>query len=279
MSFFINKANTFYFRTPSISAYLDDIRQIPIISPEKEVELFDRIYNGDNNARNIIIESNQRFVFAIAKRYSKNTENLSDLINEGNIGLITAIDNFKTSVGVKFISFAVWYIRRQIVQYLTNNDAIIRKTNHNKTFKKVAFIKNQFFMKEGRMPNNDEIMELINKKERIINSQDILDLKIYNVSDNIDDDNSSDFPIMNEYNSISASYNDYENKSEKDDIKSTINQKISRLTKREKKIIKLLYGIGEEREYSFQEVGEMFDLTSERIRQLKNTIVKKMQKK
>ena len=104
----------FYSGNDTLNKYLSDIGKYKVLTLEEEVELFERICDGDEQAKARIVESNQRFVYSLAKIYSKNEDEVLDYVNEGNIGLITAIDTFDVTKGMKFITYAVWYIRRSM---------------------------------------------------------------------------------------------------------------------------------------------------------------------
>jgi len=162
------------YRGSILESYLTEIRKYPLLKTEEEIELFYKIKNGDEKARETLINCNQRFVFAIAKRYC-NSEKVMDLINEGNIGLIDAIDRFDPTKGIRFLSYAVWYIRRSIVYYLMNDNVMIKKTNYSKCNGKINSIKNKYFCENGYMPSDDEIVEMM-KNEFDINIVDKSDI-------------------------------------------------------------------------------------------------------
>ena len=267
-------------RSETTNKYLFDIRKYPVLTAEQEKEIIIRIKNGDESARRILIESNQRFVFAVARKYAKDEHHLMDLVSEGNMGLMKAINNFDPSLGFKFLTHAVHYIRREISAYIINTDTFIRKTNISKTNTRLRRLNNEFFLLNGRYPSVDELKEMF--KERydidIKNDTDLLELNVMSTDDSISEDGSdSVMDASTEVLAKTSSRNDYEQESENDHIKSIIAYGMECLTDVEKTIIKMSFGIGYDREYDNNEIGEEVNYTAERVRQLKNKALEKMQ--
>ena len=267
-------------RSETTNKYLFDIRKYPVLTAEQEREIIIRIKNGDESARRILIESNQRFVFAVARKYAKDEHHLMDLVSEGNVGLIKAIDNFDLSLGFKFLTHAVWYIRREISAYIVNTDTFIRKTNISKTNTRLRRLTNEFFLLNGRYPSVDELKEMFKERYNIDikNDTDLLELNVISTDDNISEDGSdSVMDASTEVLAKTSSRNDYEQESENDHIKSIIAYGMECLTDVEKTIIKMSFGVGYDREYDNNEIGEEVNYTAERVRQLKNKALEKMQ--
>lgn len=268
-------------RSNIVSSYLEEIRKYRILTIEEEKEIFERIKNGDVEARNEIIQSNQRFVFAVAKRYATNEINLLDIINEANIGLIKAIDTFNEALGYKFTTYAVWYITREINAYLTNNENIIHKSNNIKTNKKLQKIKNEYFLKNGCNPSIIEIMDIFKEKYNcdIIDERDLYELTIDSIDSNISDDDSFTVDETYNYNAKSSVKNIYEQTENNDYNKILVKELLNNLSDRDETVIKLLYGIDYDRSYEINEISHILDLSSERIRQIKNTVITQLRKK
>lgn len=268
-------------RSNIVSSYLEEIRKYRILTIEEEKEIFKRIKNGDVEARNEIIQSNQRFVFAVAKRYATNEINLLDIINEANIGLIKAIDTFNEALGYKFTTYAVWYITREINAYLTNNENIIHKSNNIKTNKKLQKIKNEYFLKNGCNPSIIEIMDIFKEKYNcdIIDERDLYELTIDSIDSNISDDDSFTVDETYNYNAKSSVKNIYEQTENNDYNKILVKELLNNLSDRDETVIKLLYGIDYDRSYEINEISHILDLSSERIRQIKNTVITQLRKK
>ena len=269
----------------SLSYYLKDVRKYDIISIEQEQELFRRIRQGDKNAINELVSANQRFVLAVAKRFSIG-DNIMDLVQVGNMGMLQAIEKFdpdkKCSDGtpIRFLSFASWYIRREISFYLLNN-GLVKKTNNVKTTFKINKVKNNFFLKNGRYPNVEELSEIMDK-EYGIKIKDLsylydVDTKYLNNSYN-EEARKETFENSALFNEKSASQNDYISKAEKEDEKRYVGELLDMLKPRERTILERLYGINTDRQYTMDEIAKDMNLTRERVRQIKTTSVNKLKK-
>lgn len=282
----LKSPTTDYFeRTETLTRYYEDIRKYDVMSEEKEVEMFNLFKNGNKQeqeyARNFIINANQRFVVAMAKRFATN-ENILDLISEGNIGLIEAMKDFDVTKGNKFITFAVWYVRRAINNYCINYGNLVKKTNLSKTYHVIAQATNKFIQTEYRQPTLEELLEIVNKEHKadIKSIEDIIDTKISSIDEgfNSEDDDAA-FGEMSLYNSYSSSFNEYEKISNDDFNNKLISSMLGKLPEREKTIIKMVFGIGYYREYELQEIAEELGLTTERVRQIKNSVIQEIKEK
>lgn len=282
----LKSPTTDYFeRTETLTRYYEDIRKYDVMSEEKEVEMFKLFKNGNKQeqeyARNFIINANQRFVVAMAKRFATN-ENILDLISEGNIGLIEAMKDFDVTKGNKFITFAVWYVRRAINNYCINYGNLVKKTNLSKTYHIVAQATNKFIQTEYRQPTLEELLEIVNKEHKadIKSIEDIIDTKISSIDEGFNsEDDDAVFGEMSLYNSYSSSFNEYEKISNDDFNNKLISSMLGNLPEREKTIIKMVFGIGYYREYELQEIAEELGLTTERVRQIKNSVIKEIKEK
>lgn len=282
----LKSPTTDYFeRTETLTRYYEDIRKYDVMSEEKEVEMFKLFKNGNKQeqeyARNFIINANQRFVVAMAKRFATN-ENILDLISEGNIGLIEAMKDFDITKGNKFITFAVWYVRRAINNYCINYGNLVKKTNLSKTYHIIAQATNKFIQTEYRQPTLEELLEIVNKEHKadIKSIEDIIDTKISSIDEGFNsEDDDAVFGEMSLYNSYSSSFNEYEKISNDDFNNKLISSMLGKLQEREKTIIKMVFGIGYYREYELQEIAEELGLTTERVRQIKNSVIKEIKEK
>ena len=151
----------------NVISYLNVIRRYEVLTPEEEVATFEIIKNGTEKestaARQKIIMSNQRFMYAVAKEYAKGND-IMDIINEGNKGMNDAIDRFDITRGMRFISYAVWYIRRAIVSHITNEGVMVRSTNKQKLMGILPRIKEKFYQDNQREPEPYEIIEILDKE-------------------------------------------------------------------------------------------------------------------
>ena len=277
-----NKSSLLNDRSESIKGYIKDIYKCESLTHEQQIELYNRAQDGDAKAREELIVSNQRFVFAIAKRYTSE-KNIMDIVEEGNIGLMEAIDSkdpkFDPSKGYTFLTFAVWFIRRRIVNYMINNNFIVKKTNNAKTNFHIGKIKSKFYCENGRYPTNDEIVELFDKEYgiKIIDSNDLCELKTDSINTTFDNDDSNAFENSHLFTSKTANYNDYIDKVEKESSNYLVNTALSYFNDRDKTILKMAYGIGYDKEYKNFEIANEIGLTTERVRQLKKEAVKRLE--
>lgn len=269
----------YFERTETLMRYYEDIRRYKVLTAEEEQECFYLLHNGTqyqkDKARRQLINSNQRFVVAIAKKFGTNN-NLLDLINEGNIGLIEAINKFDTSKGVKFVTFAVWYIRRAINLYNVAYGKIVNQSNQARTYHVISQARNKFLQKENRQPTIDELKEIlqndynINIKENI----DMIDTYFVSIDDN--SEAAADNPSLYEFQRLNSNLNDIEKVNSNEFNKTLVTSLLNKLSTRDQDIICMLYGIGYDREYTLCEIAEKKGLTSERVRQLKISIIEKL---
>lgn len=257
----------------SLDKYLHEIGRYGLIKADEEAELARRIKNGDKVALERLIKANLRFVVSVAKQYQHQGIGLPDLINEGNMGLIKAAQLFDETRGFKFISYAVWWIRQSILQSLAEHSRIVRLplnkigliTKINKTYNRLE----QEFQYD---PTSDEVaLELSSSGETV---EDIMKLSSHSIS--------VDAPIHDEegahlYDLMS---NDDSPSPDRNLMKSSLNQEIERwlstLAERESDVIRYFYGLGGHRQLTLQEISIELDLTTERVRQIKEKTIRKM---
>lgn len=269
-----------YFDHEVSSRYLSDIRKYSVPTAEEEHELILRMQSGDESARNELIVRNQRFIFAMAKGFAVNAEEIGDYVSEGNVGMIDAINRgFDLSRGVRFMSYAVWYIRRSMRAYLMNK-TLIRKTNKSKIGNKVEKIKYKFMNEKGTMPTVDETIDLLNEMYGIkVSEQDIRDMNIISINEELNENYMVEDDT--EYNKATASDNQYENDIENDYLRYKVDLLLKYIDKypKEKEVIKMLFGIGYDRVYTNTEVGTMFAMKSEEVESLKQKIISFIKRK
>lgn len=256
--------------TDVINSYLKTVRRYDVLSDSEEKELFKRYSEGDLSARDQIILSNQRFLYSQAKIYAKNEEDIMDYVSEGNIGMLEAFDEFDYTKGFKFITFAVWYIKRAMNGFMTTQRDSIVKSNSAKYGKKVEKIKNEFYLKNCRYPYPDEIAELLLEKYdiEVVNLIDLYDLNISSINDDVDNEVSveevSDFALQ------TASYNDFDNNEENsnDDLIDGLSKNLlSVLSARYKDIVCKYFGIGGDK-YSIFELSMEYQLPENSVKKI-----------
>lgn len=272
-------------RTGVLQYYINDISKYKILSPSESKKAVIKAKNGDRKSIEALVNSNQRFVFALSKRFSGGDNTLLlDLIGEANIGLLKSISNFDTSKDNTFLTYSVYWMQRQIFSYITFTEPMIRVTNKNKTIK-VGDIKNKFFLENGRQPTNDEIIDQLynNYGITINNHADINELLTISM------DSSSSTEGFEDYSSYYAntktnesdydklvSRNTFEQGIDIDYNKKLISNCMCTLSDKEKKIISLLYGFDSYRGYETIEVAQKIDMTPEGVRQTEKRALKKI---
>ena len=264
----------------SLSKYLDEIGKYEPLKPKEEVRLAKLVRSDDKDeslrALKKLTESNLRFVVSVAKKYQGQGLPLTDLINEGNLGLIKAAERFDETRGFKFISYAVWWIRQSILQALAENSRIVRlPLNRVGTISKVMKIANQLEQDIERKPNEVEIAEKLEMKPEEVSDTIMISKR----------QNSLDAPFRNgEKNSLIDIVED-EGQSPPDNdlmfesLKNEIASALDTLTYREREIIRMYFGIEREYPLTLNEIGEQFNVTRERIRQIKEKAVRRLRHK
>lgn len=258
----------------ALDKYLADIAKEPMISPDEEVELAQRIKMGDQIALDRLVRANLRFVVSVAKQYQNQGLGLADLINEGNVGLIKAAQRFDETKGFKFISYAVWWIRQAILQAVAEQSRMVRLPLNQVGFlsrvKKVASMLEQLYQ---RKPTIKEIADELDMPEEKV--EYILKVNAKEVSMDApvsDDDDLTFIDTMVPENNNEA---DRQIVSEMESAE--IRRSLSVLNDKEKKIITYYFGLDTEHHaYTLEEIGAMMDMTRERVRQVKDKALKKL---
>ena len=259
-----------------LDQYLQEIGQIPLLTADEEVELTVRIKEGDEEALHKMVRSNLRFVVSVAKRYQGQGLTLSDLINEGNYGLIKAAQRFDETRGFKFISYAVWWIRQAILQALAEQSRVVRlPLNRIGTISKIRKASARLAQLHKRTPNVDELAaELDIKPEKI---RDALKHTARHLS--------MDAPFNDEddNNLLDVLANDDDRPPDEglisESLKADIERALAHLAPREAEITRLYFGIGRENPMTLEEIGQQFDLTRERVRQIKEKALRKLRQR
>lgn len=263
----------------TINAYLKDINRYKVLSAAEEAELVKKMREGDESAREKLATANLRFVYAVAKRYA-NSDNLLDLVQEGNTGLLTALNAFDPEKGTRFLSCAVWYITRSILAHINGDNALIRKTNNTKTVYKIPKIKEKFYAENNRYPDTDELAAILEADYglKIKDKTDLLDVSTTSISTCFDDEDARAFENTPYFTEKTAVDNDYLPEMDKEFNSVVSGALMSSLTEREQTIVKMAFGIGYNKEYTNAEIADEIGMSSERVRQLKNGAIEKMRK-
>ncbi len=259
--------------TASLDKYLQEIGKVDLITADEEVELAQRIKAGDQSALEKLTKANLRFVVSVAKQYQNQGLTLPDLINEGNLGLIKAAQRFDETRGFKFISYAVWWIRQSILQALAEQSRIVRLPLNkigsiNKINKTFAFLEQA----HERPPSAEEIA-----KE--------LDMTINDVKESMKNSGrhvSMDAPLVegedsNLYDVLRSGESPNPDRVLlHESLRTEIERALETLTPREADVIRLYFGLGDQHPMTLEEIGETFDLTRERVRQIKEKAIRRL---
>ena len=274
----ITAENVDAFADDSVRMYLREIGKIPLLSVDEENALADKVLKGDKKAKDKMVEANMRLVVSIAKRYSGRGLDLLDLIQEGNTGLLRAVDKFDPAKGFKFSTYATWWIRQAITRAIADQARTIRIPVHMvETINKVLRTTRKLTQELNREPSVEEIakeLEMeVEKVEYVMRiKQDIASLDASVGRDGDDEDS-----VLGDF------VEDEERASPEDSavtqiLKEQLATILSTLSEREQKIIKLRFGIGGERPHTLEEVGAEFSVTRERIRQIEAKALSKLRK-
>ncbi|MFI5271147.1 MAG: RNA polymerase sigma factor RpoD [Candidatus Saccharimonadales bacterium] len=260
----------------SVRLYLREIGKIPLLNAEEELALAQRVVSGDKDAKDKMAEANMRLVVSIAKRYVGRGLDLLDLIQEGNTGLLRAVEKFDPDKGFKFSTYATWWIRQAITRAIADQARTIRIPVHMvETINKLLRTQRRLTQELNREPTNEEIakeMEIdIDKVEHIMKiKQDISSLDA-SIRDDEEDSVLADF--IEDEDTVSP-----EESATGQLLKEQVKDMLGALTEREQKILKLRFGLEDGKSHTLEEVGQEFSVTRERIRQIEAKALAKLRK-
>ena len=257
----------------SLDLYLREIGETPLINAEEEVRLARRIKQGDKRALEKLTKANLRFVVSVAKQYQNQGLSLADLINEGNIGLIKAAKRFDETRGLKFISYAVWWIRQAILQALAEQSRIVRlPLNRVGTLHKIGKVSSRLEQGLGRVPSPKEIANVLELSENEVSDT----LKISNSHLSLD----APFSSSEDNSLIDVLEDEYQPSPDEallsGSLKLEIEKALHSLTPREAEVINLYFGLNHEKPLTLEEIGARFSLTRERVRQIKEKAIRRL---
>ena len=258
----------------SLEKYLQDIGKEPMVTPQEEVQLAIRIKKGDQDALDKLTKANLRFVVSVSKQYQNQGLSLPDLINEGNLGLIKAAQRFDETKGFKFISYAVWWIRQSILQAIAEQSRMVRlPLNQIGALNKVRKTFSKLEQEYQREPSPEEISEQL----EISRDQVREVLKVGNKPVSVDapfdnnEDSNTLLDVMRNEDDLSTDSHLISQSLQED-----INRSLSTLSKREGEVLKLFFGIGTMHNFSLDEIGAQLQLSRERVRQIKETALRRL---
>lgn len=257
----------------ALDQYLRDVSRHELITPEREKELGARAQKGDQEAIQQLARANLRFVISVAKKYQNRGVSLTDLIQEGNVGLVTAARKFDPEQGVKFISYAVWWIRQAILASLANHGRAVRvPLNRASDLARIFREKERLKQEKGREPTTDELAEATHLTPELVESLQTLNAAEIRLDAPIGD--SEDSQLVERFITEEAAEPEIEVESRL--LTETITAALSTLEARDAKVLRLYFGLEGEREHTLEEIGNMLGVTRERIRQLRDRALRRL---
>jgi RNA polymerase primary sigma factor len=258
----------------SLSVYLKEINKIPLLTRDEEVDLARRAARDDQLAKDKLIKANLRFVVNVAKKYQNQGLTLSDLISEGNLGLITAVDKFDVEKGYHFISYAVWWIKQSILKAICEKSRMIRlPLNRANELLQIEKVKREIGSNKDGEADIEEIADFLDMDKSRIN--DLINASKEFVS--LETPLSSD----KDANTISDLMEDTKGADPEEvlidsTLQDSIEHVLSTLTEKESNVIKYRFGLNGERPHSLKEIGDKYNLTKERIRQIEKKAISRL---
>jgi RNA polymerase primary sigma factor len=275
----LNTAKRASFDEGSLDQYLREISQYPLITREEEVSLAQRIRVGEEEALDKLVRSNLRFVVSVAKKYQNQGVSLSDLINEGNLGLIRAAHKFDETKGIKFISYAVWWIRQAILQALAEQSRIVRvPLNRAGTLHRIGKRSASLLQELGREPTVEEIAEAMSRGQEVVVTPD----KVREIIKVSQEPVSLETPIGEEEDSHLGDFIEDRaalapaEAASHQLLKEQVEAVLDSLSGRERRVLQLRFGLEDGRARTLEEVGKEFNVTRERIRQIEAKALRKL---
>ena len=273
MAMELSKSKKTGFDEGSLDLYLKEISRYPLITREEEARLARRIRDGEREALDKLCRSNLRFVVSVAKKYQNQGVSLSDLINEGNLGLIRAAHKFDETKGIKFISYAVWWIRQAILQALAEQSRIVRvPLNRAGTLHRIGKRASTLLQELGREPTHQEIAEGMDiSEDEVAKTMSISQAHL-----------SLDAPLIpGEDSSLLDRIADNERQTPDEmafekALTEAIEESLAQLKEREAKILRLYFGLDESEPMTLEEIGAVLGITRERVRQIKEKALSKL---
>jgi RNA polymerase primary sigma factor len=266
--------NTKFYSQTQNREFIEVLRRNPPFTPQQEVDAFKRLYAGDERALGEIVARNQRWVYSVAKEFARDEIEVMDYVQEGNIGLLKAIEKYDLSKGLKFITYAVWYMRREMNAHMNTGRDLITKSNNAKYGKKLERIKNEFFVQNGYKATFDDIKEIFEEKYGIVvnDERDLYDLDISSINENVNDDTT--FEECDDFTKATATENEATNDENKEYFRELVNPILDLLPEKHRELIKKLYHIGYNEECSFDELCKEYNIHSEEeLRQTEKNIL------
>ncbi len=261
----------------ALEKYLSDIARIPLISVDEEANLAKKIRNGEEDALDKLVRANLRFVVSVAKQYQNQGLSLSDLINEGNVGLMKGARRFDETKGFKFISYAVWWIRQSILQAIVEHSRIVRlPLNKVGSYNRIndAFI--SFIQEFEREPSTDELAELLGITPKEVNNMLRGSVRHVSMDAPLSNSEDSDTTMLEMMSDDEFALPDAGLMEQS--LIDEVQEGLSILSPREVEVLSAYYGLNGMKALNLEEIGDLYDLTRERVRQIKERAIRRLRK-
>ena len=271
-------------RNRTIDMYFNEIRKYPVLTSEQERELIKLIKEGNpqeaKEARDKLINCNQRFVVSVSRKWY-NGENIMDIIEEANIGLMNAIEKYSLDKKERFLTYAIFWIRKAINDYVINKQPLVRPSNANKLYTYVNKVRSDFYNKNERYPTPAELKLILKKRYNIVMNEtnETAQFDVFSMDEYVSDQ-SENVAVNSKVQDVMYRFsnNDVENSHDVEHIKTFVSNLLCTLTEREQYVIRSYYGIGCEEE-SMDLIAQNIGVCKERVRQIYNDAIKKMKKR
>lgn len=259
----------------SLSMYLKEINKVALLTREEEEKYARLAAQGNQVAKDRLVAANLRFVVNVAKKYQNQGMALDDLISEGNIGLINAIERFDVDKGYHFISYAVWWIRQAILKAICEKSRTIRlPLNRANELVQIEKMRKEMFSEEGQEPEDRELARRLGMNEAQV--RDLLDISREMISLETPVFTDRDASVLSDFLE-DANHPSPEVQTLQGSLKNDLNEALGSLSDKESKILELRFGLNDKQPLSLKEIGEKFHLTKERIRQIEKKALQKLQ--
>lgn len=259
--------------TASLDKYLQEIGRVDLINVDEEVDLAKKIKEGDSNAMGKLVKANLRFVVSVAKQYQNQGLTLPDLINEGNLGLIKAAQRFDETRGFKFISYAVWWIRQSILQALAEHSRIVRlPLNKIGSINKINRTFSELEQKFEREPSSEEVASMLDISEQEVTESLISNGRYVSMDAPLQEgEDTNMYEVLRSHESPSP-----DRQLVSESLSKEIERSLTTLTPREADVLRHFYGLNGKTALTLEEIGAKFDLTRERVRQIKEKAIRRL---
>ena len=265
--------------TEILSYFLKDVRKYEVLTTEEEQKLVTAYLNGDNTAKDMLVNCNLRYIYSKAKEYARDEDEVLDYVNEGVIGLLKGLENYDASLGIKVMTYVKFHIQREMNYYFKEVRDMVVPSNRSKIGSKINRIKRKYYAEHGYEIPIEELKFRLMKEYNIVitDDRDLLDVSVASIDKEIDDDYTLE--DNSEFNNRTASYNDCEKKFSDEHCKALTKDMLGGLSEIEVDIIKRTYGIGYDYEFSDEQIGVEHALETEMVQKIRENAFRKIRKR